>query len=1264
MQVVYCILNQLSAVPLLQSRLSCISASIQQQISPRNTLNQQQAFSHPVEHSDYHTRYSTQVTPVLDRLGSPQPLLGDPRLHPVLPPRNHPSVQHGSFAENDYHQQQESFFSPPSFSSPVDHFAEAQQRPPTEYPEKRRSPRIAQDRLNRRPLQRSPITTHRNLPPSQGQSPKVTGNSHSIKPTSGGSTFSQPINSKKSNSGSSWAKSASVDGEKSSYSNKAQGKVGTKSPIIADKKSNVVESAIAVTEKNVPSLFGPPPSKNATQRPKKAVTNDKKAVTSDVVITAIEPPTKPKPLMEITPVSAGLPFSTSLLSEESSQPSTDKKGMYSKSDTVHSKVVSSSVENAPIARKPVPLLDIKPVPLLDIKFDSKPVSTTTVKSVSKDLGHKSNQKSASPTVESKVTAKSITPNSNSSSTPKKETKSQEGLVSTIPNQTTTVEESIRSARPLWYANPDSICEQSDGEISGSADSAQQHTCESMELEEGEIAGESLSEEMDVVDHDETNPPACPTSTGISSDKILVEYFAKPEKFARFLPFQAEASEENMNTVEKCWHQLLILPSLTWKQKKNYWNKVIGRVKSHFAQRPSKPSFNFAHFCNKLWNSIANYLGTYLQRRLGDFVRGIIHRSMIDFTLIRMQRKKMPLSLTDLPMKSQINLLYIFNTQGFINATNNYMVKWLQDEVEKLDGRRGVTAVVMTAQVSDLTSKLNDELLEKRFCFAEYLNSKSFNNAEEDENCSRMCSLLKCKDFMPGTEWNYGVRADDTEASSGNQVTVEENKPMKVLDSSEQNSSKSSQQISSDNRYSEILYKDSKVIVPKNIKLQDVHIKLQVLGDKASTGEAKKKALHQVTQTQVKSNDKTTSSQSSSNSGIQHNTDCDSVHIKPVTKPEQTPAPFTEPKTVESPQSSNTFVQDSVKPADSVIDQAKPDATDMLESEPEVVVVPQDSDSKEKEKQKVDDDTTKAEITAKKSVTPMPEITVTPIPEITVTSTDNGDKLASTSSSSEQQQTTGIGNDKKPEEKQGTTTKKLHLSNAGKWRSYTSDGNSSSSSRPVSRRQRASRSRRAHNRSGDMRRDSRKLSGNGDDQSRISDNDKSAGSGSDSEDLEMMMLRKKALLSMLKASEARKTKTITESDKKEVQESETTKLDSQTQQNTLTPPADQLAVEQISDTESTASPVAHSHLITESDVVLVSLGPDNVVSFPSQYNSSTPQSSSARVNGNTTIPDAATAVKQSEDVKQDNTQVTPSVTSEVVGPTSAYYKVKHTALLFF
>lgn len=1247
-------------------------------------------------------------------------------------------MQHGSFTENDYHQQ-ESFYSPPSFNSPVDHFAEIQQRPLTEYPEKRRSPRIAQDRLNRRPLQRSPITTHRNLPPSQGQSPKVTDNSNSIKPTNSGGTFSQPTNSKKTNSGSSWAKSTTIDGEKPF--NKTQGKVGTKSLLVADKKNSVVESTTgsSVAEKNVPSLFGPPPSKNTMQL-------SKKAVTSDVAITAIESPIKPKPLMEITPVSAGLPFSTTLLSEESPQPSTGKRG---KSNPTDSKVVTSSVESAPIASKPVPLLDIKPVPLLDIKFDSKPdlkpVSTTTVKlttSVKKELGHKSHQKLVSPTVEPKVITKSSINLVPSSSIPKNETKSQDGLESTLPTQITTVEESVGSTRPLWYANTDSICEQSDGEISGPADGTQQHTCEPMELEEGEIAGESLSEEVDVVD--ETSPSVCPISTVISSDRILEEYFAEPEKFAHFLPFQAEASEENINTVEKCWHQLLILPSLTWKQKKNYWNKVIGRVKSHFAQRPSKPSFNFAHFCNKLWNNIANYLGTYLQRRLGDFVRGIIHRSMIDFTLIRMQRKKMPLSLNNLSMKSQINLLYIFNTQGFINATNNYMVKWLQDEVEKLDGRRGVTAVVMTTQVSDLTSKLNDELLEKKFCFAEYLNSKSFSNAEEDENCSRMCSLLKCKDYMPGTEWNYGVKADTTEANSSDQVAAEASKSTIVpnsTSSSEQGSSKSSQEVTSD-KHSEMLYKSSKLIVPKNVKLQDVHIKLQVLGDKASAGEAKKKSLRQVT------NDETTSHQSISSNSRSHfqgnlqNTP-NNVHTKSVTKHEQAPV-LTTPKIVESSQSNNTSVQDSAWPNVSVNTQTKSSATDSkLESEPKTaVVVPQDSNSKEKrkvddatktkitaeksipkgavspkdgdskDKTKVDD-TTKTETTAEKSlpkvvvvspqdggseekqnvdVTTTTEITaeksipkvvvVSPqdgdskekqkidvtttteiaaeksIPDITVTSIDSGDKLASGSNNSEQQQT--IVNDKKPAEKQGIT-RKQHLSSAGKWRSYTSDGNSSSSSRPFNRRQRASRSKRAHNKSVDMRRDSRKLSGDGD---QISDDDKSAGSGSDSEDLEMMMLRKKALLSMLKASKTRKTKTAnTESDKKEVQESENKKSDSQTQQNTLAPLANQLAVEQISDTESTASPVAHH--ITESDVVLVSLGPDNVVSFPSQYNSTTPSSSVH----NNDIPDAATAVKQVEgkdDVKQDDTQATPLVTnltSEVVGPSSAYYKVRYIALFF-
>ena len=1165
-------------------------------------------------------------------------------MHP--PPRNHPSVQHGSFAENDF-QQQESFYSPPSFNSPVDHFAEAKQRPLTEYPEKRRSPRIAQERLNRRPLQRSPITTHRNLSSSHGQSPKVTGNSNNIKPTNTGATFSQPPNSKKSNSGSSWAKGTPPDGEKPFYSSKTQGKGGTKSPIGADKKSSVVESAtgqsLAVAEKNVPSLFGPPPSNNTAQRSSAS----KKAVTSDVGVAVIEPsikPSKPKPLMEFTPVSSGLPFNTSLLSEATSQSSLDKKGTH------------------PISSKPVPLLDIKPVPLLDIKFDSKPdikpVSATTVKpatSVNKELvllGHRSNQKLANFAVES---AKSST-DSTQSNTPKKETKSnvsQDGLESTLPDQTTTLEE---STRPLWYANPDSICEQSDGEISGPVDDAQQQTCESMELEEGEIAGESLS---DVVD--ETNP-AFPVSTGISSDKILEEYFAEPDKFVRFLPFQVEASEENINTIEKCWHQLLILPSLTWKQKKNYWSKIQNRVKSHFSQKPSKPSFNFAQFSYKLWNNIATHLGAYLQRRLGDFVRGIIHRSMVDFTLIRMQRKKMPRSLNDLPMKSQINLLYIFNTQGFTNATNNYMVKWLQDEVEKLDGRRGVTAAVMTTQVNDLCSRLNDELLEKKFCFTEYLNSKSFNNDEEDENCSRMCSLLKCKDYMPGAEWNYGVKAADTEvsSSSNNQMAVVASETTTVVNSvlPSENSSKSSQEVTSD-KHSEMLCKSNKVIVPKNVKLQDVHIKLQSLGDKVSAGEPKKKPVTLVAEIQAKSIDETTiSSQpasSNSKSPAQDNlrsTDSNNVLSKPVTKPEQAPS-SSEPKVDVSPQSSNTSLQDNAQPNDSAI---KSNASNTeLEREPKVVISPQ------KEKQKTEDDT-KTEISAA-------EKSIVSIPEITVTSTGNGDKVTTTANAigkDEQPQTI----DKKPEEKQETTTRKPHLSSAGKWRSYTSDGNSSSSSsRPVGRKRKASRTRRARNKSGDINHDGRKLNGGDDNQSRISDgdDDKSAGSGSDSEDLEMMMLRKKALLSMLKASMARKTKTNTESDTKEVQESENKKSDSQTQQNSLTPSVDKLAVEQISDTELTASPVAHSS-ITESDVVMVSLGPDNVVTFPSQYNSTTPQSNNAQSNGNTGVTDVV-EVKQMEvtdDVKQDDTQATSSVmnlTTEVVGPSSAYYKVRHAVLLF-
>ena len=229
-----------------------------------------------------------------------------------------------------------------------------------------------------------------------------------------------------------------------------------------------------------------------------------------------------------------------------------------------------------------------------------------------------------------------------------------------------------------------------------------------------------------------------------------------------------------------------------------------------------------------------------------------------------------------------------------------------------------------------------------------------------------------------------------------------------------------------------------------------------------------------------------------------------------------------------------------------------------------------------------------------------------VPEITVTSIE-GDIKVTTPTSAGNKDNQQPTNDKKPEEKQGITRKPPQVNSAGKWRSYTSDGNSS---RPVSRKRRASRSKRAHNRSGDIRHDSRMLTGED-----HSDDDRSAGSGSDSEDLEMMMLRKKALLSMLKASQTRKTKNNAESDRTEVQESENQKPEAQ--QNSLEPPTDMLAVEQISDTESSASPVAHS--IAGSDVVMVSLGPDNVVTFPSQFNSTTAQS--RNVQNNSSIPGA-------------------------------------------
>ena len=941
-----------------------------------------------------------------------------------------------------------------------------------------------------------------------------------------------------------------------------------------NKKESPVESknpkvkTTLPSERKVPSLFGPPPSAPANKDANQKSNSHKSTTIISNRNNAVEivESLPPKPLMDLTPSLSVLPFSNTTFSESNLQSgsaavSTVKLNEEKCSGTQLEPTMPSK---PPLnTGKPVPLLDITPVPL----FDIKPVSFDT-----KNASQSPNAKRKSPVIlipsspdesnanKSKVlevkSKDAVTKEDNKGSPlhvplnkEAAKEKSSEQIeakdlsVSSHTKEIIDLEEPHDVARPLWYTSPDSLCLQSADATSALTGDIEQNYG-SNEVEEGEIIGESLSDEMEITETKYQKTAASdvivvmPTEvTGESSGIILKRFYAAPEEFVHFLPFPGEASEENVKSVEKCWQQLLIVRSFTTKQRRPCAQKILSRIKAHFAQGKIRPTNSLTQFCFKMWSHIATYLGGYLQQRLDSFVRGLVHRSMIDFILIHMHKKKMPRSLKNASVKAQINILYIFSLQGFTNATNNYMVKWLLDELEKVGIRVNVNTssvrhtkldmkpAVASAHLNHLV--LDDQLIEKKFCLVEYLKVKSFSDPKEEEQCVRVCTLLKCQDYIPNSEWKFD-KAKSSQVGKPLDDLMSKSQKGLITIKSDVTKTKESKPAS------EVSDKTNKSTVPKSQEV-DNESSSQVGSLRASlqsggVSEVEKEASVPSAPSSSKKDDKV---------NLKHG---DTINMEHKTVSIQ------EPVATSSPASGTNQIE-------------KTDSNEIIHT----------ADNKENV-----------------SIT-IPEIEVTPV------------KTSSDMSSNSIEKQHHALNYEPLSKKKGGHSRKIHSDTAGKWRSYMVEGNSSAS-RIVSRRRRQDMvhhgrkhlgRHRAHSSSVGRNQSSNRSSSS--ERSRHSDGNKAVDSDSDSDDLETMMLRKKALLSLWKSSMTKKGSS--KSDSKKIQAKD--KSVEKPQLTSLDPSVGNLAVEQISDTEGNASPKAYS--IAESGVVLVSLGTDNVVSFPSQYN---------------------------------------------------------------
>ena len=1189
--------------------------------------------------------------------------------------RNHSPVQHGSFADDFYPQ--ESF--QPQVDHParplINHPSDVQQRMALEVHQERRT--LLQDgssyQKSNRSLIRPPISSVRQPIAQKNQaSPpasRLVGSLHVNASNRSSSNSPSSSTNKKVNviGGSDLNKKKVLlqARDKPGYPGKTPVKTDAKSapvptktpPVTAktptsgrvekdNKKESPVESknpkakTTLPSERKVPSLFGPPPSapayKDANQKsnsPKSTTINSSRGNAVEIVESL-----PPKPLMDLIPSLSVLPFSNSAFSESNLQ-----SGSAAVSTVKFNEEKSSGTQSEPTippepllnTGKPVPLLDITPVPL----FDVKPVSLDT-----KNTSQSPNAKGKSPVIlipsppdESKasepkvleVKSKHTVNKEDDKESPlhaplsKEAAKEKSGeqieakdlSISGHTKEIIDLEESHDVARPLWYTSPDSLCLQSAGATSALTGDIEQN-CGPNEVEEGEIIGESLSDEMEIIETKYQKTAATdvivvmpPEVTGESSGIILKRFYAAPEEFIHFLPFPGEASEENVKSVEKCWQQLLILRSLTTKQRRPYSQKILSRIKAHFAQGKIRPTNSLTQFCFKVWSHIATYLGEYLQQRLDSFIRGLVHRSMIDFILIHMHKKKMPRSLKNASLKAQINLLYIFSLQGFTNATNNYMVKWLLDELEKVGIRVNVNTssvshrldmkpAVASAHLNGLV--LDDQLIEKKFCLVEYLKVKSFSDPKEEEQCVRVCTLLKCQDYIPNTEWKYD-KAKSSQASKP---------PDNLMSKSTAAEQKGLITVKSDvarnkevKPVSKVSDRTNKSTIPKP---QDVD------NEPSNQVGSQKAALQSDGASELEKE----ASVPSAPSGSEKNDKVDLKHGETINLEYKT-VNIQEPvATTSSASGTNQIV--------------KTDNNEIIHT----------ADNKENV-----------------SIT-IPEIEVTPVKTSSEVSNNN---------SIEKQH---LASNYEPfSKKKGGHSRKLHSDTAGKWRSYMVEGNSSAS-RIVSRRRRQDMvhhgrkhfgRHRAHSSSVGRNQLSNRSSSS--ERSHHSDGNKAVDSDSDSEDLETMMLRKNALLSLWKASMTKKGSG--NSDSKKIQAKEKDKLVKKPQQTSLDFSAGKLAVEQISDTEGNASPKAYS--IAESGIVLVSLGTDNVVSFPSQYNTtgSVPNANKP-VQSKINKDDHQIPVEKQNDTTTDErmevstvaTELKPSeeATKSSSEATAAYYKV--------
>ena len=972
------------------------------------------------------------------------------------------------------------------------------------------------------------------------------------------------------------------------------------------------------SEKKMPSLFGPPPSAPVYKSTNETSNTHKSTGMTSNKDNAVEivESLPPRPLMDLTPSLAALPFSNTVFSQsnlQSESSASTVKTMQENSGSLQLQP-KTSTESIPNTGKPVPLLDVKPVPLfniplVDVKNTPKPLNTKK-----KNLASLEPPMIDKPILLEQYTTreKETKDGSSKEAAREKSTEQKKDKTPPLPSPTEEVieivEESHDVARPLWYTNPDSLSVGTSSVLTGDIE----ENCNYNEVEEGEITGESQSDEMEleIVESNEPNyhkignsvlvTPEI-TSTEESSSSVLRKFYATPEEFKYFLPFPAEASEENVKSIEKCWQQLLVLHSFTMKQKRVCAQKTLSRIKSHFAQNKTKPSNGVVQFCFKLWSQIATYLGAYLQQRIETFVRGLVHRSMIDFVLIHMHKKKMPRSLKNVSIKGQINLLYIFNMQGFTNATNNYMVKWLQDELEKVSTklnsnslasgaiRLDVHASIASARLNSLV--LDDQLLEKKFCLVEYLKVKSFSDPKEVEHCIRMCTLLKCQDYMPNAEWKYekskpnqASRSPDTlktdvTSNKDDKVTLEPGKP-------------------------------TKSVAPK---LHEVHL------------------------------------ESSKSGGSQ----------KVASQPggDESDDSKTELK-IDVPSTPSGSEKDDLRQSDVMNVENKGVSTQKTVK----TILPTDETEKDADNKNV------------QTVDNGHENVSIAIPEIEVTPAEKTAKMSGKISMEKHHHSLNVEPHSK---KKGGHSRKLHsnVDTAGKWRSYTVDG--SNSSRIVSRKRKQDITHRARRHLDRYRARSSSLDRNqllsnrssSGERSQRSDGNRAVDSDSDSEDLEMMMLRRNALQSMLKSCMAKNSGS--NSNSQETQADGKDKM--QSIQKDLKPSNDRLAVEQISDTEGTTSPVAYS--IGESGVVLVSLGTDNVVSFPSQYSSTLDTTTeldkpvhNKEAKGNSQMPlekqkdivdektESATVTFAASGLKQNEESSKPSNES-----TPAYYKVCYLSL---